>query len=388
MKVSVIGCGKMGKEILDILMESDVDIVWLGRNPEKQAEYETFLTKKLKRLGRRKDWSKVEVEYRKKQIQVSFEEKGLAGSDFVIETVVEDLNVKQALFQRVERVVGSECIFLSNTSSLPLEQVFEKVEAKSRCAGFHFFFPCKIIDWVEINCFEKTDTETVDKTRKLAEYVDRKYIVLGKEADMLFSKMILTLMSEAYNIYSEGVLGSEEINQLTIENFMMMGIFDILNSTGNAIVYNCVCNLVERVNESFYEKFKNQIFEIHDHYKDCTFHEFVSAKKNAQGTEDESRHVKMSLKQLNVEEKEAYVKHVRLRFQCLYINYATYVVEKLHVGKEEFVEACKHILGITKEPGELLAELGVAKVTEVLAENYDRIPCEVYEKQDLTIWNR
>lgn len=387
MKVSVIGCGKMGKEILDILIESDMDIVWLGRNPEKQEEYVKFITKKLKRLGRTKDWSKEEMENRKNQIQISFEEKDIAGSDFVIETVVEDLNVKQALFQRLEGVVGSECILLSNTSSLPLEQIFEKVENKKRCAGFHFFFPCKVINWVEINCFEETDRETVDKTKKLAEDVDRKYIVLGKEADMLFSKMILTLMSEAYNIYSEGVLGSEEINQLTIENFMMMGIFDILNSTGNTIVYNCVCNFVERANEGFYEKFQKLIFEIHENYGDCSFDEYISARKSVSETEDVGSHIKIEMKQLTAEEKEAYIKHVILRFQCLYINYAAYVVENLHVGKEEFVEACKNILGITKEPGELLLELGESKVTEVLSENYNSIPCEFYQKQDLTIWN-
>ena len=130
------------------------------------------------------------------------------------------------------------------------------------------------------------------------------------------------------------------------------------------------------------------IFEIHENYGDCCFDEYVSARKSKSETEDVDSHVKIEMKQLTAEEKEAYIKHVILRFQCLYINYASYVVENLHVGKVEFVEASKNILGITREPGELLAELGVTKVTEVLAENYNRIPCEFYQKQDLTIWNR
>lgn len=375
-KASIVGCGKMGQEIMNIFLDSDIEIVWLGRNLEKIEECNQIIRKRLKRIARKNGWSKEQLELRQSQIVVSFDDKDLCGSNLVIETIVENLEEKQKMFARIEQLVTDTCILLTNTSSLPLTRVFEKMKNRTRCAGLHFFYPCTMIPTVEINYISETKQEYILYVENMMQELGRNYIRLSEKVNMLFSKLIFILMSEAYNIFSENVVEYEQINQLSKDKFMMMGIFDILNSTGNRIVFNCVENFIEPQNEKFFEKFKKLIYDIHFNYHDCSFLEYCSYV----GQEKE---IKPNLQYAN----EDYLQRQLYRFECLYLNYVTYLVNNGFVDSKELICACRDILGIVKTPRELLSELGEELVTKILQEELDLFPSEMFQKTDFSVWN-
>ena len=373
MKVSIIGCGKMGKEIIELFLDSEVEIVWIGRNKLNEEKNTQFLTKKISRIGRKNNWNIQQINKRNEDVKTSFDLAEIYGSDYVIETITEDLKSKQELFDSIQNIVDDDCILLTNTSSIPLKRIYSKIKKKNRCAGLHFFYPCKVINTVEVNQFQETDELCICKIKDLLSFINMNSIVLQENVNMFFSKLILILMTEAYNIYCENKISADEIDELVKKKLMMMGIFEILNSTGNKIVYNTVNFFCDSDNENFFQKFKNVINEIHKKYNDCSFDTYLVNNKQIIGTVDFT-------------EKEKYLQYIILRLKCVYINYITYAVTVCKINKFELIAASKDILGIMSEPKEIIDEIGEKNIVSVLKNSLEKCNCRMYQKNDYSIW--
>lgn len=74
----------------------------------------------------------------------------LADCDVVIEAIVEDLGIKQALFADLEAIVDRECILATNTSSLSVTSIAADLNCRDRVAGFHFFNPVPLMKVIEV----------------------------------------------------------------------------------------------------------------------------------------------------------------------------------------------------------------------------------------------
>lgn len=365
-KVSVIGWGKMGEEITDVFLDTNIRVVWIGRDPKRVPEISKKIEKKIKKIARRNEWPKDKIEERQEEIHVSANLEDARDSQWVIETITENLEGKQGLFHRLQEIVSPECLLLTNTSSLPLRLIFDKVSNKERCLGLHFFYPCKLIHTVEINYLPETDRENIRHIEEVFDYLDREYVVLPEEINLLFSKLIYVLMSEAYNIYLEGRVDEEEINRLTRDDFLLMGIFDILNSTGNAIVYNCTMYFTDPENEDLYRNFKSMIHEIHEKYEDRSFSEYAGINTDLQRKGEPPA-------------DQQYSEEVITRLKSVYIGYLTQVVNAVsedEINLQNVIEASRSILGVSQEPREMIQEIGEERIKEY------------YKEQDYRVWHQ
>ena len=97
-KVSVIGWGKMGEEITDVFLDTNIRVVWIGRDPKRVPEISKKIEKKIKKIARRNEWSKDKIEERQEEIHVSANLEDARDSQWVIETITENLEGKQGLF--------------------------------------------------------------------------------------------------------------------------------------------------------------------------------------------------------------------------------------------------------------------------------------------------
>ena len=92
----------------------------------------------------------------------------LAGRDMVIEAIVEDLGIKQALFADLEAIVSRDCVLATNTSSLSVTAIAAGLTCPGRVAGFHFFNPVPLMKVIEVIGGIDTDEAVVDTLLKLA----------------------------------------------------------------------------------------------------------------------------------------------------------------------------------------------------------------------------
>jgi len=133
-------------------------------------------------------------------------------SDLVIEAAYEDLRLKQNLFQRIESTAPSTAIIASNTSTLSLDQITEKISRKDRTIGMHFFNPAQLTKLVEIIRGKSTSPETVEKASQIVREIGKTPILAQDEPGFIANRLGLTLYMEASKMLEDGVANLSDID--------------------------------------------------------------------------------------------------------------------------------------------------------------------------------
>ncbi|WP_225849371.1 3-hydroxyacyl-CoA dehydrogenase NAD-binding domain-containing protein [Streptomyces sp. HPF1205] len=125
-------------------------------------------------------------------------------ADFVIEAVFEEMGVKQQVFAELEAVVRPDAVLATNTSSLSVSEMAEKLEHPERVVGFHFFNPVAVLPLLEIVRAAATDDASLATAFAVAKKL-KKTAVLVKDAPAFVVNRILTrFMGEIQNVIDEG----------------------------------------------------------------------------------------------------------------------------------------------------------------------------------------
>lgn len=135
------------------------------------------------------------------------------GADVVIEAVFEDLDLKARLFSEVAEVVGETCVLASNTSSLPITKIAERVPGPERVIGMHFFNPVPIMALVEVVRPVSTSEATVDSTMALARSFGKEPILVRDTPGFATSRLGVVIGLEAIRMLEAEVASAEEIDK-------------------------------------------------------------------------------------------------------------------------------------------------------------------------------
>ena len=142
----------------------------------------------------------------------------LADCDLVIEAVLERLDVKQALFAKLEKIVAYDAIIASNTSGLRIKDMTEGRSAgfKQRFIVMHFFNPVRYMKLLELVCGPETDKNTIDRVRHFGEDVLGKGIVFGKDTpNFVGNRVGAHAMMAAIHLMLEDGLSPEDVDAIT-----------------------------------------------------------------------------------------------------------------------------------------------------------------------------
>ena len=140
-------------------------------------------------------------------------EEALAGADFVMESVVENLAVKQDLFARLEEMTKTDVVFATNTSGLSPTAIAAKMNHPERLVVAHFWNPPHLVPLVEVVPGEKTLPEAVEITRLLLEKIGKKPVVLQREAPgFIGNRLQFALLREAFHIVEQGIASMEAVD--------------------------------------------------------------------------------------------------------------------------------------------------------------------------------
>ena len=143
---------------------------------------------------------------------------GLRGCDWVMEAVVERLDIKQTLVERVERATGDSTIVSSNTSGIPISSIAagRSLEFRRRWLGTHFFNPPRYLPLLEVIATADTDPAVV---RTVVEFADRrlgKGVVLAKDTPGFIANRIgIFGLMQVFKAMSAAGLGVEDVDAMT-----------------------------------------------------------------------------------------------------------------------------------------------------------------------------
>jgi 3-hydroxyacyl-CoA dehydrogenase/enoyl-CoA hydratase/3-hydroxybutyryl-CoA epimerase/3-hydroxyacyl-CoA dehydrogenase/enoyl-CoA hydratase/3-hydroxybutyryl-CoA epimerase/enoyl-CoA isomerase len=146
----------------------------------------------------------------------------LAGCDLVIESVVENMAVKQRVFERLERQLGADTWFTSNTSTLPITRLGEAFQRPERFCGLHLFNPVRCMPLAEVVRGRRTSDQTIATVVTYLKSVGKMPIVVGDGPGFLVNRLLSPYLNEALVLLCEGV-PIEQIDQAALAFGMPWG---------------------------------------------------------------------------------------------------------------------------------------------------------------------
>ena len=212
-KIGVIGGGTMGQGIAEMLAAKGLDVMLVEKTMERlDYSYEMIETSLDKQLEK---WAITQAEKKLilSRIQKVTHFAELSSCDMVIETITEDLDAKQKVFNQLDQVCPSNIILASNTSTLSLTELASSTMYPERVIGMHFIHPVGKVDLVEIVRGLKTSDSTFEDTKAFVdEIVEKKGVMIYESPGFVSSRLICLFINEAMHVLQEGVASPEDID--------------------------------------------------------------------------------------------------------------------------------------------------------------------------------
>ena len=195
-KIGICGTGLMGATMAQIFAEKGYE-TWLWGRTEASLER----GRKLLSVGEGDGLF----------LTTKLEE--LSDCDIIIESLVENLEVKQDFFEKLSKIVKPETILATNTSGLSMNRICERVDGKERFLGMHWFNPSNLIPLIEIICNDRTEEDYVQKVYRLAKAIGKKPVICHKDVPGFIANRIqFAILRECMDIVEKGVASVEDVD--------------------------------------------------------------------------------------------------------------------------------------------------------------------------------
>lgn len=248
-KIGVLGSGTMGSGIAQVAAQSGHRVVLVDINKEALDKAKNALNKIMMRMVEKGNWTEQFANETFGRIDFSGDMNDFSGCGLIIEAIVENIEVKHAVFSKMESIVDDSCILASNTSSLSIASIGSVLKNPSRIIGIHFFNPAPLMPLVEIIPAVQTADEVTKMARNLIDSW-KKVTVLAKDTPgFIVNRVARPFYGEALRIYEEGIADFATIDWAMTElGGFKMGPFTLMDYIGNDINYT----VTETVFAAFY----------------------------------------------------------------------------------------------------------------------------------------
>ncbi len=248
-KVSVIGAGTMGTGIAQIAATKGHEVCLYDSFEGTVEKANDKLHKILNRLIEKERISKDEKKNILARITFTKNIKDIKNSSLVIEAIIEDLESKQKLFNKIEDIVDGNCIIGSNTSSLSIASIAGVCKKANRVIGIHFFNPAPLMPLVEIIPAVQTSKDTIEKSKSIIDSWKKVTVITKDTPGFIVNRVARPFYGEAIRIYEEGIADFSTIDWSLKEiGGFRMGPFELMDYIGNDINYT----VTETVFKAFY----------------------------------------------------------------------------------------------------------------------------------------
>ncbi|MDW3096270.1 MAG: 3-hydroxyacyl-CoA dehydrogenase NAD-binding domain-containing protein [Gammaproteobacteria bacterium] len=225
--VHVVGAGIMGGDIAAWCAMQGFQVTLQDREPK----YIAPAIKRAHKLFDKKIRDSHLCVAAKDRLMPDHHGAGVGKADVVIEAIYENLEAKQALYAQIEPQIREDTILATNTSSLPLEVLSEKLADPSRLVGLHFFNPVAKMQLVEIIHADNTNQQVLDNSARFVKKISRLPLPVKSSPGFLVNRILMPYIMEAIILVDEGV-APEIIDYAAVDFGMPMGPIELADVVG------------------------------------------------------------------------------------------------------------------------------------------------------------
>ena len=202
----VLGGGTMGVGIIAMFLGGGWKVDVVSRSASTRDGLPAATAKALAAMGKPADTSGLAT-------YATLPEAPWPRIDLVVETVTEDLALKQQIFADMEKLARPDCALTSNSSSFPISEIAKGLKTQGRMMGLHFFMPAHLIPLVEVVRSVHTDIPTAETVGAIMSSLGKRPVQVKKDViGFLGNRIQGALMREALWLIEQGVASPEDID--------------------------------------------------------------------------------------------------------------------------------------------------------------------------------
>ncbi|AOW92481.1 3-hydroxyacyl-CoA dehydrogenase [Rhodococcus sp. WMMA185] len=233
--VGIVGAGLMASQLAMLFVRQlKVPVILTDIDQERIDKGVGYVHTEIDKLQGKGRLSPDAANRLKSLVSGSLDKAAFAKTDFVIEAVFENLDLKKKIFAELEEYIAPETILATNTSSLSITEMAADLKHPERVVGFHFFNPVAVLPLLEIIKGEKTDDATLATAFATAKSLKKSAVLCGDKAGFVFNRLVTRTLGEVMSAVDEGTPFDVADNAIS-ELGMPMSPFTLLALVGPAV---------------------------------------------------------------------------------------------------------------------------------------------------------
>lgn len=240
MNIGIVGAGAMGTGIAQATARHGFNVVLYDISKDVIKSAESSVKEQVEKYIGNKAMPDSLVKNTLDHISFTSDMSVLSDVNLIIECVYENYEVKYKVFQELDNICNKECIFTSNTSTIPISLIAASTERPDKFAGLHFFNPVYAMRLVEIIKGTSTCIDTINILKSFVKAIGKENITVQRDAPgFVVNRLMLIQMREAQLIYEEGIASKEDIDKaVELGLNHPMGPFALMDYTGTDLAYH------------------------------------------------------------------------------------------------------------------------------------------------------
>ncbi len=210
--VGVIGLGTMGAGIAEVFARNGYDVVAVEQGDEQLDRGREHIRHSTDRAVARGKLTQAEQDALFDRLTLTTDIEATKECDLVVEAVIEHIDVKRAVFRRLDEIVRPDAILATNTSSLSVTEISAATSHPGRVIGLHFFNPAPVQEFAEVIRTVVTEPDVVTAVLDLARDLGKNPVVAGDKAGFIANALLFGYLNHAVAMYESRYATREDID--------------------------------------------------------------------------------------------------------------------------------------------------------------------------------
>ena len=238
-KIGVAGFGLMGGGIVQVAAQAGYDVSVLEASDALIEKGFAALEGSLAKAVDKGKLAQADAKALRHRIRGTTSVKDLATSDFIIEAIIENLDIKRRLFSELDKLCPAHTIFASNTSSIQIIEMATATQRPDRFIGMHFFNPVPVMKLVEVVSTIQSSPESAQIATRLATSMGKTAIQAKDRAGFVVNLLLVPFLLDAIRAFEIGLATREDIDTgMVLGCGHPMGPLTLLDMIGLDTIYS------------------------------------------------------------------------------------------------------------------------------------------------------
>lgn len=214
MQVGIVGTGTMARGIARLLVQRGIHVVVVGRTEGAVRSLSDDLVAWLERQREKGKLTDDESASLQQRLTTTTELRDLSPSDYIIEAVAEELELKRETFRQLEAVSPARVPLASNTSSIPIERISLGLQTAGRIIGVHFMNPAHVMPLVEVIASGTTSKAIVDQTVQMLRDLGKEPMLVPDRPGFVLNRVLFAALRQAMMLVEDGTVDCSSVDKV------------------------------------------------------------------------------------------------------------------------------------------------------------------------------